>query len=239
MGEFWSWWFGTNKKYGFTFSCTEVASAAHIYGKKIVGAEAFTACDSERWQGHPAIIKDLGDWAFCEGINRFVFHRYAMQPWLNVKPGMTMGPWGLHYERTQTWWEMSKAWHEYLARCQYLLRQGLFVADVCYLGAEASPQSIIGQKRFLAKTPDPLGSEQSRLSARSDRLFVRRLLDRCLAHADVGQGRPPRAARRHELPAAGPAQRRDDDAESCSARSRNWSRPGRRSSARVRRNRRA
>ena len=51
---------------------------------------------------------------------------------------------------------MSKAWHEYLARCQYLLRQGLFVADVCYLGAEASPQSIIGQKRFLAKTPDPL-----------------------------------------------------------------------------------
>ncbi len=36
MGEFWSWWFGTNKKYGFTFSCTEMASAAHVYGKKIV-----------------------------------------------------------------------------------------------------------------------------------------------------------------------------------------------------------
>ena len=156
MGEFWSWWFGTNKKYGFTFSCTEMASAAHVYGKKIVGAEAFTACDSERWLGHPGNIKDLGDFAFCEGINRFVFHRYAMQPWLNVKPGMSMGPWGLHYERTQTWWNMSKAWHEYLARCQYLLRQGLFVADVCYLGAEASPQSLIGQKRFLAKTPDPL-----------------------------------------------------------------------------------
>jgi hypothetical protein len=156
MGEFWSWWFGTNKKYGFTFSCTEAASAAHVYGKKIVGAEAFTACDSERWLGHPGNIKDLGDFAFCEGINRFVFHRYAMQPWLHVRPGMGMGPWGLHYERTQTWWNMSKAWHEYLARCQHLLRQGLFVADVCYLGAEASPQSIIGQKRFLAKTPDPL-----------------------------------------------------------------------------------
>ncbi len=48
-----------------------------------------------------------------------------------------MGPWGLHYERTQTWWEQSTAWHEYLARCQYLLRQGLFVADVCYLGRKA------------------------------------------------------------------------------------------------------
>jgi hypothetical protein len=133
-----------------------MTSAAHIYGKKIIGAEAFTACDSERWQGHPANIKDLGDWAFCEGINRFVFHRYAMQPWLTVKPGMSMGPWGLHYERTETWWEMSKAWHEYLARCQYLLREGLFVADVCYLGAENAPQSLIGQKRFLAKTPDAL-----------------------------------------------------------------------------------
>jgi hypothetical protein len=156
MGEFWSWWFGTNKKYGFSFSSTEAASAAHVYGRKIVGAEAFTACDSERWLGHPGNIKDLGDFAFCEGINRFVFHRYAMQPWLNVQPGMSMGPWGLHYERTQTWWNMSTAWHEYLARCQHLLRQGLFVGDVCYMGAEASPQSIIGQKRFLAKTPDPL-----------------------------------------------------------------------------------
>lgn len=156
IGEFWSWWFGTNKKYGFSFSCTEMTSAAHIYGKKIIGAEAFTACDSEKWLGHPRIIKDLGDWAFCEGINRFIFHRYAMQPWLTVKPGMTMGPWGLHYERTQTWWEMSRAWHDYLARCQYLLREGLFVADVCYLGGDLAPQSIIGQKRFLAKTPDSL-----------------------------------------------------------------------------------
>ncbi len=162
MGEFWSWWFNGGRKYGFSFSCTQAASAAHIYGKKIVGAEAFTACDLERWLGHPANIKDLGDWAFCEGINRFVFHRYAMQPWLHVAPGMSMGPWGLHYERTQTWWDMSRAWHQYLARCQHLLRQGLFVADVCYLGAEASPQSIYGQKRFLAKpseSPDP-GNDQ-------------------------------------------------------------------------------
>jgi hypothetical protein len=51
-----------------------------------------------------------------------------------------MGPWGLHYERTQTWWESSRPWHEYLARCQLLLQQGLFVADVCYLEPENSPQ---------------------------------------------------------------------------------------------------
>ena len=133
MAEFWSWGFNT------AYSCVEMSSAAHVYGKRILGAEAFTASDGERWLLHPGLIKPLGDWAFCEGINRFVFHRYALQPWLNVEPGMSMGPWGLHYERTQTWWEQSAAWHEYLARCQYLLRQGLFVADLCFLEPEGSP----------------------------------------------------------------------------------------------------
>ncbi|HOX57630.1 MAG TPA: glycosyl hydrolase [Candidatus Paceibacterota bacterium] len=134
MGEFWSWTFGSGADW-----CTEMASAAHIYGKPILGAEAFTATDKEKWLGHPGGIKALGDWAFCEGINRFVFHRYALQPWRDVKPGMSMGPWGLHYERTTTWWEQSTAWHEYLSRCQYLLQQGQFIADVCYLSPEASP----------------------------------------------------------------------------------------------------
>ena len=139
MGEFWSW-----TRYGAASSCTEMASAAHTYGKPILGAEAFTANNDEKWQGYPGSIKELGDWAFCEGINRFVFHRYALQPWTNPDraPGMSMGPWGLHYERTQTWWEQSKAWHEYLARCQFLLRQGRYVADLCFLEPEASPQGF-------------------------------------------------------------------------------------------------
>ncbi len=141
MAEFWSWGF-RDAEWQTAFSCTEMASAAHVYGRPILGAEAFTAADKEKWQGHPAGIKALGDWAFCEGINRFVFHRYALQPWTNPDraPGMSMGPWGLHYERTQTWWEQSRAWHQYLARCQFMLQQGLFVADLCFLAPESSPQ---------------------------------------------------------------------------------------------------
>lgn len=133
MGEFWT------PAGGALETCRGMASAGHVYGKRIIGAEAFTSGDQERWREHPALLKTLGDQAFCEGINRFVFHRYAMQPWLDYKPGMTMGPWGQHYERTQTWWDQSRAWHEYLARCQFLLRQGLFVADVCYLQPQNSP----------------------------------------------------------------------------------------------------
>jgi hypothetical protein len=155
MAEFWSWGNST------AYSCTEMASAAHVYGRRILGAEAFTATDGERWLHHPASIKALGDWAFCEGINRFVFHRYALQPWRDYAPGMSMGPWGLHYERTQTWWEQSTAWHEYLARCQFLLRQGLFVADICFLEPEGSPMrftpTLPNPESFRGNTPDRPG----------------------------------------------------------------------------------
>src|SRR5512136_196702 len=140
MGEF---WIGA----GAWETLKMMASSAHIYGKPILGAEAFTAGDRERWLQHPASIKALGDRAFTEGVNRFVFHRYAMQPWLDYRPGMTMGPWGLHYERTNTWWELAGPWHEYLARCQYLLRQGTFVADILYVRPEASPQEYKWHER--------------------------------------------------------------------------------------------
>ena len=137
VAEFWSWY-----PYGTAYGCIEMASAAHVYGKPIVSAEAFTAVEAERWLGHPYRVKIIGDWAYCQGVNRFIFHRYAMQPWTNPDraPGMSMGPFGLHYERSQTWWEKSAAWHEYLARCQYLLQQGEFAADFCYLVPEMAPQ---------------------------------------------------------------------------------------------------
>lgn len=143
MGEFWV------GGYVMDASSKGMTSSGHIYGKKIIGAEAFTSWDTERWREHPGTIKTLADKAFCEGINRLVVHRYAMQPWKEgVRPGMMMGPYGLHYERTQTWWEQSRKWHEYLARCQYLLRQGLFVADICYLQPQAPPFAYASHPRL-------------------------------------------------------------------------------------------
>jgi hypothetical protein len=134
MAEF---WLGNNdlRQLGLK----SMPSAAHTEGKSVVAAEAFTSYPVfAKWQNHPFSLKPLGDAALCEGINRLVFHRYVHQPWLDRRPGMTMGPWGVHYERTETWWEQSRAWHEYLARCQFLLQRGLFVADICYLTDEGS-----------------------------------------------------------------------------------------------------
>lgn len=152
MCEFWSY-----RPYGAADTCVVMASAAHVYNKPILGAEAFTADSNERWLEYPGSIKAMGDWAFCEGINRFVFHRYALQPWADRRPGMSMGPWGLHYERTQTWWEQSKPWHEYLARCQYVLQQGQFVADICYLAPEGSPQHFVPPTAMAPGNPPRRG----------------------------------------------------------------------------------
>ncbi|MDF9828253.1 hypothetical protein M2447_002371 [Ereboglobus sp. PH5-10] len=120
-------------------SVKTMASAGHIYGRNIIAAEAFTATDLQsKHRVHPYVAKAVGDAAFCAGINHFIVHRYSLQPWTDAraKPGMTMGPWGWEYERTATWWEQSRPWHEYLARCQHMLRQGRFVADICYLQDE-------------------------------------------------------------------------------------------------------
>jgi hypothetical protein len=133
MGEFWTGSQGHP-------SVKMAASIAHIYGKTIVGAESFTAApEAGRWQNDPYSLKTLGDLMYCQGLNRYIFHRYAMQPWTNVWPGMTMGQWGFHFERTETWWHQGKAWIDYISHCEFLLQQGRAVADAAYFTGESAP----------------------------------------------------------------------------------------------------
>jgi len=136
MGEFWSGSQGHP-------SVKMVASIAHIYGKTIVGAESFTATpENGRWQNYPYSLKTLGDLMFCQGLNRYTFHRYAMQPWTNQWPGMTMGQWGFHFERTETWWNQGKPWIDYITHCEFLLQQGRAVADAAYFTGESAPSEM-------------------------------------------------------------------------------------------------
>ncbi|MBC7328220.1 hypothetical protein H5T87_08945 [bacterium] len=140
MSEF---WIGHGLGVEKDWNAKLASSIGHIYGKKIVGAESFTAGPPHSgWVNHPYSIKALGDLIFCSGVNRYVFHTFAHQPWLNYKPGMTMGPWGLQFNRCNTWWNDAKAWLTYIARCQYLLQQGQFVGDVLFYVGENSPVSI-------------------------------------------------------------------------------------------------
>ena len=107
-----------------------VADMAHrMNAGGIIAAESFTGKpDESRWQQDPFSLKAVGDQMYAIGVNRIVYHRYAHQPWTDKRysPGMTMGPWGTHFERTETWWYDARDWVTYQTRCQYLLQAGEF-----------------------------------------------------------------------------------------------------------------
>ncbi|WP_146180263.1 glycosyl hydrolase [Opitutus sp. ER46] len=135
MGEFW-----TRTPWSPNRNMKMVASAAHLHDRRIVAAEAFTGeQDTSRWLDYPYALKVVGDDMFALGVNQLVFHRFVHQPHPDALPGMAMGPWGFHFDRTNTWFDQSAAWVNYLARCQHLLRQGRAVADVLYFVGERPP----------------------------------------------------------------------------------------------------
>jgi hypothetical protein len=118
-------------------------SAAHTYGKPVISAESFTSRNDPNWKAHPFLLKEAGDRAWASGINEFMFHRYAHQANTHVAPGMTMMNVGTHLDGTQTWWRNAgKAWMQYLQRGNFLLRQGVPVADVLVYAGEAMPQEV-------------------------------------------------------------------------------------------------
>lgn len=144
MGEFWVPAPGMKDTPEHPTDLIEAASAAHIYGKKIAGAESFTTMPNNPVWASPAYLKPLGDKAMTLGINRFIFHTSDHQPFVDDrhKPGMTLGFFGQHYTRNTTYAEQAVAWNTYLARASYLLQQGQFVGDLAYFYGEGAPVTV-------------------------------------------------------------------------------------------------
>ena len=137
MGEFWV------RGGAAAYSVKLAAAVAHVHGKTFIGAESFTGRPAQsRWLEHPYAMKVLGDEMYTLGLNHFIFHRYAQQPHPDAKPGMTMGPWGFHFDRTNTWFEAAGPWLTYAARCQHMLKRGNFVADILFFTGESSPVQV-------------------------------------------------------------------------------------------------
>lgn len=135
MCEFWSEGLG----FYTTFSVTEATSIAHLKGLPVVPAESFTAM-GDGWTQYPGKMKNQTDWALAAGVNRLMFHTFQHQHLPdNLRPGMTMGGIGVNWHRNQTWWEMGKAYHDYLSRSQFLLQQGRTVSDILYFCPEGNP----------------------------------------------------------------------------------------------------
>jgi len=113
------------------------SSVAHIYGKNKVSAESFT-CGGSEFSRSPRNMKLRGDKFFTEGINNTLLHVYISQPDETSIPGQNC-PFGNEFNRKNTWYSQMDLFTDYLKRCNYLLQQGNYVADVAYYIGEDAP----------------------------------------------------------------------------------------------------
>ncbi|MCK7491732.1 MAG: hypothetical protein MZW92_08650 [Comamonadaceae bacterium] len=82
----------------------EAASAAHIYGRRIVDAETLTGWRS--WQEGPAEYKRRFDIALCAGLNHPTFHTFTHNPPAAGRPGFVYHA-GEHFNVNATWWDQA------------------------------------------------------------------------------------------------------------------------------------
>lgn len=154
MGEFWL----NSPSHDKPNDVLDAVSAAHIYGKRLVQAESFTEIRID-WNEHPGMLKTLGDRNFALGINRFLFHVFSHNPWIDKKPGMTLGVVGLMYQPSQTWFRPGKAWVTYLENCQRQLQQGVPVTDIAVFTGEEIPRRAVLPDRLVTVFPGIFGEE--------------------------------------------------------------------------------
>lgn len=172
MSEFW-----TRYMYGSDTTSKQAASIAHAYGKPVVAAESFTAMpEHARWSDYPYSLKAEGDYFYSLGVNRLVFHTFVHQPYSTGLPGMTMGPFGMHIDRHNTWTGQAHAWTAYLTRSQYLLQQGLAVSDICYFKGDEPESGVpdIYQLLPYGYAGDVIGADvlQHRMRVEDDRIVL-------------------------------------------------------------------
>jgi hypothetical protein len=147
QGEY---WYGRKPSPEFN---RPIAIAAHIYGRRLAAAEAFTHM-TKHWSAYPAVLKPCGDSAFFDGVNQLIWHTFTMSlPELGL-PGSEYFA-GTHINPNVTWFEQARPFLDYLARCQVMLRQGRFVGDVC---------TYVGDNAYLHWGRTPKWSEKPTLS---------------------------------------------------------------------------
>jgi hypothetical protein len=155
-------------------SIKQMASAAHVYGKRICQAESYTNMNAD-WSEDPHFLKALGDRAFCLGLTRQVLTLFILQPSLTDVPGNGWEYVGTHLDRNVTWWSQSHAWLTYLARCQHLLRLGVFAADIVYFTGQSIPNfALLDRKPIAGYDFDVINAEGllTRAGARDSKLVL-------------------------------------------------------------------
>jgi hypothetical protein len=138
MSEFWAWSWEHRIGDENRFFVKQPAAAAHTYGHKLVFAEGFTTI-GPNWQERIwDNLKPSFDQALCEGMNVLVWHAFVCSPDETGIPGQQYFA-GTHLNPKVTWWSRSAPFFSYINRCQWMLQQGLFVADAVYYYGDHVP----------------------------------------------------------------------------------------------------
>ena len=120
------------------FFVKQASSAAHIYGKKIVNAEAFTTIgrtwDVTFWKDQ----KSAFDHEICSGMNRICIHSFASSPTEMGVPGAQSFA-GSYFDNRNTWWDYAAPVFDYFRRVQYVAQNGRFKPDVLYYYGDQVP----------------------------------------------------------------------------------------------------
>lgn len=114
------------------------SSCAHIYGKPKVWAESCTS-GGPVFSRYPAIMKQRLDRFFTEGINATLLHLYIHQDATDTEPGLAAW-FGNEFNRKNIWFEQMDIFVNYMKRCNYMLQQGTYIADVAYFIGEDAPK---------------------------------------------------------------------------------------------------
>ncbi|MGA2853415.1 MAG: glycosyl hydrolase [Verrucomicrobiota bacterium] len=138
MGEFWAWSWTHRIGDENRFFVKQPASAAHTCGHKYVFAEGFTTIGPHWQEKIWDNLKPSFDKALCEGMNLLVWHAFVCSPDETGIPGQQYFA-GTHLNPKVTWWEKSAPFFSYIDRCQWMLQQGLFVADAVYYYGDHVP----------------------------------------------------------------------------------------------------
>jgi len=156
MGAMWTYAKSTGADPDYLVDLRGAASVAHIYGQNLVGAESMTS-RGPAWAWSPKSLKTVADLEFALGVNRFEIHESTHQPVPDMAPGLTLGHYGLWFNRNQTWADEAKPWVTYLARCSYLLQQGHFYADVAYFYGQEGPLTAVFGWKAMQDAPEGYG----------------------------------------------------------------------------------
>ncbi len=138
MSEFWAWSWTHRIGDENRFFIKQPASAAHTYGHPITQDEGFTTIGPHWQEKIWDNLKPAFDKALCEGMNRLVWHAFVCSPDETGIPGQQYFA-GTHLNPKVTWWQKSAPFFSYIDRCQFLLQQGHFSADVLFYYGDHVP----------------------------------------------------------------------------------------------------